>query len=240
MRSSNPVLSRSDAFTRGGYATFDNTSGTVSDRDLQTMYDTPAYTGARTGRMTIDDVVAKTAIVLLTLVASGGVTWFLYDPEQSGLGVPFIASLVGFALAMVITFKRVISPPLILAYAAIEGVFLGGWSEVFNQRWNGIVVQAVLATAATFGGMLLAYRSGKIRVTPRFTKMLIGATLGFLGLAVINLVLSLFGVGGGEGLGLRNMGATGFLFGVVGAVLASLFLVLDFDQIERGIRGGAP
>jgi uncharacterized YccA/Bax inhibitor family protein len=108
MRSSNPVLTRSDAFTRGGYATFDTTS---SDRDLQEMYDAPSATSIQTGRMTIDDVVAKTAITLLTLVVAGGVTWALLDPQRPALGIPIIAGLVGFGLAMVIIFKRAISPP---------------------------------------------------------------------------------------------------------------------------------
>jgi uncharacterized YccA/Bax inhibitor family protein len=221
MRSSNPVLTRSDAFTRGGYATFDNT---LSDRDLQAMYDAPAATPVRTAVMTIDDVVAKTALTLLTLVVAGGITWAVLEPRA--LGIPVIASLVGFVVAMVITFKRAINPALVLAYAAIEGVFLGGWSHYFNARYGG--------------GIVVAYRAGVLRATPRFTRILVGATIGFLLLGLTNFVLALVGVDGGQGLGLRDMGAKGFLFGLAGAVLASLFLVLDFDQIERGVKAGAP
>jgi uncharacterized YccA/Bax inhibitor family protein len=102
------------------------------------------------------------------------------------------------------------------------------------------VIQAVLGTVAAFAGMLIAYRTGRIRVTPRFQKGLIGATIGFLILAVTNMLLGLFGVGGGAGLGLREAGPLGLLFGAVGVVLASLFLVLDFHQIEQGIKHGAP
>jgi uncharacterized YccA/Bax inhibitor family protein len=233
MRSSNPVLSRSDAFTRGGYATFDTTA---SDRELQQMYDAPSHGGAvRTGRMTVEDVVTKTVLTLLTLVVAGGLTWVTLKPEN--LGIPVVAGLVGFVLALVITFKRAISPPLILTYAAAEGVFLGGISHYFDARFNGIVVQAVLGTVAAFVGMLVAYRTGKIRVTPRFTRILIGATIGFCLLGLINFAVAM--IGGGDGLGLRT-GGLGILFGVAGIVLASLFLALDFDMVEQGVRAGAP
>jgi uncharacterized YccA/Bax inhibitor family protein len=236
MRSSNPVLTRSDAFTRGGYATFDTTAS-----DLQAMYDAPSATSLQTGRMTIDDVVAKTALTLFTLVATGGVTWYLMDPVKPSLSIPLVAGLVGFVLAMVITFRRAISPPLILAYAAVEGIFIGGISFYYEVvlSLDGIVFQAVLGTVAAFVGMLIAYRTGRIRVTPRFTKALIGATIGFLILAFANLLLAMFGVGGGTGIGLRS-GPLGILFGCVGIVLACLFLALDFHMVEEGIKHGAP
>jgi len=235
MRSRNPILSRSGAFTRGGYATFDTVA---SDRDLQVMYDAPSATAMQTGRMTLDDVVVKTALVFLTLATTGTLTWIFLAPEN--LAIPGLAALAGFALALVITFKRAINPGLVLAYAAVEGVFLGGISHYYNNQFRGIVAQAVLGTLAAFGGMLVAYKSGAIRVTPRFTKILVGATLGFVLLALTNLVLGLVGVDGGAGLGLRDAGPLGLLFGVAGVVLASLFLALDFHHIEEGIRRGAP
>jgi uncharacterized YccA/Bax inhibitor family protein len=98
-----------------------------------------------------------------------------------------------------------------------------------------VVVQAVAATGVTFAVMLGLYRSGRIRVTPRFTKVLIGASLGYLVLMLGNLLLMAFHRGfnpWGGGLGLLTAG--------LGAVMASLYLTLDFDMVERGIRSGAP
>ncbi|MGH3329487.1 MAG: Bax inhibitor-1/YccA family protein [Streptomycetales bacterium] len=233
MRSNNPVLSRRGAFSGGGYATF-NTA--PSAHELEEMYAAPAAVATR--RMTIDDVVAKTALTLLTVAGVGAATWVVLPPTS--FGIPLVAGLVGFGLAMFITFKRKISPPLILTYAVAQGVFIGGISHIFNVMYPGIVVQAVLGTAAAFAGMLIAYKSGKIRVTPRFTKILIGATMGFLLLAVTNMLLSVFGVGGGEGLGLRSDSPLGLLFGVAGVVLASLFLALDFHYVEQAVQHGAP
>jgi uncharacterized YccA/Bax inhibitor family protein len=236
MQSSNPVLSKSDAFTRGGYATFN----TATPGQLTEMYNAPSAPSG-TDRMTLDDVIVKTALTLGVVMVTGALSWVLLPVSQGrSYAVAMVAALVGFGLAMANTFKRTVSPPLVIAYAAVEGVFLGVISHTFNDRWSGIVVQAVLGTGLAFVAMLAAYRARIVRVTPKFTKMLLAAGMAFLGLAVVNLVLGLFGVGGGQGLGLRSMGAGGLLFGIIGIVLATFFLALDFDQVERGVREGVP
>lgn len=228
MQSRNPVLSRDGAFSRGGYATFDQAP--PADQ-LQAMYDAPAYTDTR--RMTIDDVVTRTALMLAVVAGTGALAWFL----NLGIGVALIAGLVGFGLVIAVSFKRVINPGLILTYAAVEGVFVGVLSHYFNQMVPGVVVQAVMGTGTAFAAMLFAYKTGIIKVTPRFTKILIGAVLGFLGLSLINFVAYFFTDGG---LGLRESGPLGILFGLAGVVLASLFLALDFHFIEQGVKNGAP
>lgn len=195
----------------------------------------PGYAGAppAIGRpMTIDDVVTKTAITLGVLVAAAAATWV------SGLwGLALPAALVGFVLALVVIFKKTVSPPLILAYAAVEGVFLGGVSAVFEQQWPGIVINAVVGTAAVFGGMLVVYKTGAIKVTPRFTKWLIGAMVGVVGLMVVNLITSFFIDGG---LGLRDGGPLAIIFSLVCIAVAAFVFLLDFDAADQAIRAGAP
>ena len=220
MQSSNPVLTRTDTFTRAAFPP-------PSVGDLETMYAAPE-------RMTVDDVVVRTASLLGVLATTGTVAWVL----DLGRGPAILAALAGFVLAMVITFKRVSSPPLILGYAALEGVFLGAISHSFNLAYPGIVVQAVLGTATAFAGMLIAFKSGRIRVTPRFTKMVVGAGIGLLGLMLVNLIAGL--IGGGNGLGLRDGGPLAIVFSLVAIGVACLFLALDFDHIEKAIAAGAP
>lgn len=222
MRSSNPVLSRRDTFSRGGYA--------PSASTLEEMYAAPSL---QTRRMTIDDVVMKTAILLGTVIVTGAAAWTL----KIGMGAAVVAALVGFVLAMVVTFRRVVNPALILTYAGAEGVFLGAVSRVFESYYPGIVVQAVLGTTLTFAGMLFAYRSGAVKVTPRFTKMVIGAMFGILGLALVNLVVGFFVPGG---LGLRSGGPLAIVFSLVCIAVAAFSLALDFDMVERGVAQGAP
>ena len=214
MQSSNPVL------TRGrGFAAM-NPNNTDS---LEAAYAAPSAGGVSTGRMTIEDVVMRTGMLFVVLVAVGSVA---YGANNGGLAA--IGIFGGFILAMVNSFKKSVSPALVLAYAACEGLALGGISRYYNDIYPGIVSQAVLGTLCAFGGILLAYRSGKIRVTPKFTRVMIGALIGYMVFGLITLFTGFPG------------GSTGTLIAVAGVALATFFLVLDFDQIEKTIAAGAP
>jgi len=220
--SNNPALTRSPAFTEQRPRTVD---------PLEEAYAARSATARDTGRMTVDDVVNKTGLLLAVVVAAGAVTWAL---DLGALVFP--AAIVGLVLGLVISFKQITNPGLILAYAAVEGVFLGGISRFFNTQYPGIAVQAVVGTAAVAGGVLALYKSGRIKVTPQFTRMVVGATIGFFVLIMVNLVAGIFVSGG---LGLRQ-GPIGIVFGLFAIGLASMNLILDFDLIERGARNGLP
>ena len=226
MQSSNPVLSRAGAFGGGAQA--------ASAGQLQEMYDQPSYVAPTGARMTIDDVVAKTGMMFVVLVASASVAWFL-DLDGGWL---IGSALVGFGLALVNIFKKVVSPPLVLAYAAVEGVFLGILSHIYGSLYDGIVLQAVLATAATFAVMLALYRSGRIRATPMFRKVLTGALLGYVAFLLVNFVLN--AAFGNAGINLWGNGLLPLAISLFAVGLASLFLILDFDMIEKGVQAGVP
>ena len=146
---------------------------------------------------------------------------------------------------MVVSVKRTTNPPLIMAYAALEGVFLGGISWYYqgyataaSGQPTSIVLQAVIGTFAAFAVMLLLYKSGRLRATPRFTKMMTIALLSYLGIAVVSMISALFHVGGGWGF--YGVGGLGLLLCAAGVALAAFTLVLDFDMIEKGIAAGLP
>ncbi len=227
MNSNNPVLTRWSRQGQG-YATFN--PPTPDARGLQEMYDRPAYAPPR--YMTLDDVVVRTAACLGVLAVAGAFAWAL---DLTGLAL--IGALVGFVLALVISFRGSTSPALILTYSACEGLFLGAISHIFDQRYPGIAIQAVVGTAAVFGGMLVVYKTGAIRVTPRFTRWLLGALIGVVGLMLVNLLVSLFHDGG---LGLRSGGGLAIVFSLVCIGIAALTFLLDFDLVDQAIRRGAP
>ncbi len=230
MRSTSNPAFRNLPVGGGGYAGFNAAPAGLGGS-------APGYAGAPpvTGRpMTIDDVVTKTGLTLAVLVATGAATYL------SGLwALALPAALVGFVLALVIIFKKVVSPPLILTYAAVEGVFLGGISGVIGASVGnpGIILQAITGTALVFGGMLVVYRTGAVKVTPRFTKWLIGAMIGVVGLMIVNLIASFFVDGG---LGLRDGGPLAIIFSLVCIGIAAFSFLLDFDAADQAIRAGAP
>src|SRR4051812_17951813 len=216
MESRNPVFSNSRGFQRGGYATFETPTAT----DLQGMYEAPSATPLQTGRMTLDDVVMRTAAIFAVLLATAAAMYFVVKP---GPVLVFGSAIAALVVGLVVSLGKTIRPPLILLYGALEGVFVGGISYWYADAFGGkIVPQAVLGTLAAFGTMLVLYRTGVIRNSPRFTKILMIALISYLVFGLINMVFYLV-----SGSSVYNSGnGIAVLVSGVGVVLASLFLVL--------------
>jgi uncharacterized YccA/Bax inhibitor family protein len=250
MQSNNPVFARSSGFNgrapqqaQYGYPTYPGAGPSAG-------YGQPGYTDPSTWqtgtptteqrRMTIDSVVTRTAATLAILVASAAVTWYLLSPvqqhQQETMTAWMVGAFGGLGLALVVSFKRTISPVLVMAYAALEGVFIGAASMYFELIWPGIVASAVLGTLVAFVGTLAAYKFFNIRVTSRFRKVVTIAMFSFVGLVLLDFVLSFFGAS----FGFNGFGAIGLIATVIGLVLGVLMLVLDFDFVERGIEAGLP
>ena len=245
---SNPVFSRIERETERGYAGFGDRgsqppppasgwpgNGQMTDRQLQDLYERPAASAVQTGRLTLDDVVMKTAGLFTLMLVFAAVGWVL-TPQVGPvllLGGIALTLVLGFAIAL----KKTISVPLIVVYAVVEGLLVGSISAIYANRYEGIVTQAVLATLSVFAVMLLAYKVGLIKVTARFRRMVTMAIFGYMIFALVNLGYALithsaFGIGGTSPLGI---GISIFAVG-----LASFSLALDFDAIERAIAAGAP
>ncbi|MFC8867659.1 Bax inhibitor-1/YccA family protein [Streptomyces sp. NPDC057148] len=270
MRSRNPVFSRRGFSRDNGYAGFNTapqaggpavaTQGNpyaqpaeanpyaqnpyatnpYAQQDVQ--HGAPPQAPAGAGRMTMDDVVIRTASTLGTLIVTAALAWALLPVDDANIGrsygIGIGAALIGMVLALVQSFKRKASPALILSYAAFEGVFLGVVSSVVDNRIaDGAAMQAVIGTMAVFAGVLIAYKAGWIRVNRRFYGFVMAAALGFVFLMMVNLLFAVFG--GGDGLGFRS-GTLGVVFGIVGIILGACFLAMDFKQVEDGLAYGAP
>jgi uncharacterized YccA/Bax inhibitor family protein len=227
MESRNPVFSRRGAFgQQSGHA--------PSARYLQTMYDAPAYAPQRS--MTIDDVVVRSFLTLGTLVVAGALAW-VFVPDRIANAVALVAVVVGLIFWAIVTFGRKVNAALVLGFAASYGVAVGVISHAYNDVYNGVVLQAVIGTALAFGAMLTVYSLRIIRVTPKFARFAIAAGLALFGLMILNLLVSIFHVGG---IGIRGNGPLGILFSVAAILVGCLYLLLDFGSIEDGVRSGAP
>jgi uncharacterized YccA/Bax inhibitor family protein len=242
MPSSNPVFGRGFANAASGrqqqypgYGAPQYGAPSPYGAPTQEPYAAPSpYAPSTTQYMTMDDVVTKTGISFLVLVATAAATWAL--PGFAGLGLALPAVLIALVLGLVIAFKQIANPIATLSYAALYGVALGAISEVFDARFDGIVMQAVIGTFGVFAGMLLVYKTGAIKVTPKLTRWIVGAMIGVLVLIVFNLVAGLFGFE----TGLREGGPVGIIFSLVVIGVAAFSLLLDFDMADEAIRRGAP
>ena len=244
MQSNNPVFRRSEEFNRGGAST------SYASDPSQWSVGTPGGTGlapapTSTGPMTIDSVVQKTAITLGVVIVTAMATWILTPDVSSDtaaadvgplLAAVTIGSLGAFALSMVNSFKRVISPPLVLAFAALEGVALGAISKLFNIQYEGVVTGAVIGTFGAFAGTLAAYKFFNIQVGAKFRTFVIAAVFGMVGISILGVVLSLFNID----LGIFGTGPLGVIFALAGLVLGVFMLILDFDFVEQGIANRIP
>ncbi|MFV0254273.1 MAG: Bax inhibitor-1/YccA family protein [Beutenbergiaceae bacterium] len=209
---------------------------------IQDSYYGPDAGAAQTGRLTYDDVIVKTGAVLATIVAVAALAWFAV-PYSLTMPVMVVGLIGGLVLGLVNSFKKEPSPALIMGYAVFEGAFLGLISKFFELAYSGIVLQAVLATFITFGVTLALFRSGKVRVTPKFTKFLMIGLISYGVFCLINFGMMMFTNVGGT-FGLRSIEIAGIgiplglVIGLVAVVLAAMTLIMDFDQIQRGVRNG--
>jgi uncharacterized YccA/Bax inhibitor family protein len=240
MPSSNPAFGRGFARAASGqgtpgtgYAGWGSAPQGYAPAD---PYAAPSpYARSITRYMTMDDVVTKTGISFLVTVLAAAAIWSL--PGTTGWALALPAAIAGFVLALVISFRGIANPVATLGYAALEGVFLGAISEAFNMQFPGVVMQAVIGTFGVFAGMLVVYKTGAIRVTPKFTRWLLGALIGVLVLMVANLIAALFIPGG---LGLRSGGPLAIVFSLVVIAVAAFALLQDFATADEAIRRGAP
>jgi len=231
MESRNPIFNRGEEFKRGGYATFNTATPTATD--LESMYAAPSATPVQTGRMTLDDVVVRTAALFAVLLVTAAPTFFIWKPSFAVvLGAGLVAMVLGFVTSM----GKTVRVPLMFGYAALEGVFVGGISAFYASYWQGIVPQAVFGTLGAFTAMLVLYKTGVVRNSPKFTRILLIAGVGYLIFGLVNLMFAIFG---GVSIYSGNP-LIAFVVSAFGVGLASLFLVLDFDFIEQGIRNGLP
>jgi uncharacterized YccA/Bax inhibitor family protein len=220
MKTSNPALSEN---------TFRNLSGSQYGgiTDIES-------------RMTLNGTVNKTGILLICAFATAAWTWSLFVQSRdmsSVSGLMLIGLIGGFICAMVTVFKKEWSPVTAPIYALLEGLVLGSLSAVFDLRYPGIAVQAVGLTFGTLFVLLLAYRSGMIRVTQKFRLGVIAATGGIMVFYLLEMVLGFFGF---HFATINGSGPIGIGFSLIVVGIASLNLVLDFDFIERGVQAGAP
>lgn len=191
--------------------------------------------------MSLGGTITATGVLFVILLVAAGIGWGLVDANPEGTtDFPswlIFAPLVGLALVILSSFKPHLARYTAPVYAVVEGVFVGAVSKLYENNWDGIVLQAAGATIAVTGVMLFLHTSRILKVTDRMRRMVIGATLGLGLFYMVSLLLSLFGA---TPPFLSSTSVFGIGFSIFAAGLAALNLSLDFDMIEKGVALRAP
>lgn len=213
--------------------------------DLEAMYAQPSATAQSSGRMTMRDVfhavtatfgtiiVVALAVGLLPAVlgAVGG-----ENGRGTGymlaMGAMILGLIGGLITGLVNAFMRQPIPAVVLLYAVFEGMLLGGISGIMEGVYPGIALQAVLATLAVAGSVLILFRKGVLRTSPRLNKIFYVAMMAYMVFCLVSIGFSVF-----AGYSLRQ-GLFGLVIGALAVVMASYCLVMDFEDVQRGIDNG--
>ena len=208
----------------------------MSAQQLEEIYGRAAAGPSDTDRMTYENTILKT-VITLGFVLAGGVIGYTFPI----LALPF--ALIGFVLALVNIFKKQPSPPLVIAYAVAEGIFLGGLSRVVESEQSGIIFQALIGTGIVFGVTLALFASGKVRASKKATKVFMSAGISYALFSVVNLVTQLTGLNNDPwgALSFQVFGIPlGLIIGPLAILMGAYSLVLDFTAVKQGVDGGAP
>jgi uncharacterized YccA/Bax inhibitor family protein len=197
----------------------------------QAEYDAQFDSIVSAQKMTIGGTAIKIAGLFTLVLAGAFVAWNV--PAVQDLMLPSV--FVALGLAMWITFSKKVRPGAVIAYAVIEGIFIGAISFFFEQAYPGIVMNAVIGTLTTAGAMFTAYSMGWVKVNARFTRVMTFALIGYAGFAVVNLLVGMFTNSAGV-----YSSQFAWLAGLVGVGLAAFTLNLDFEDISQGAAQGLP
>ncbi len=218
-RSSNPALSRS-------------------------VFNTQSYAASYNEAMTLNGTVNKSLVMLLLVIVGAMYTWKMFfgaTSFEAGAALTskwiMIGGIGGFIFSLITIFKKTwayITAPI---FAILEGLFLGAISAFFEARYPGLVMQAVALTFGTLFVMLIAYRTGMVKVTQKFRAGVIAATGAVALVYFISIIFSLFGV---NNLIIHSNGVFGIGISLVIVIIAALNLILDFDFIAKGSQAGLP
>ncbi|MCQ2973568.1 MAG: Bax inhibitor-1/YccA family protein [Bacteroidales bacterium] len=214
---------------------FDKSSNPVFS---EKMFENAVSDFAGNGVMTFQGTVTKSILLLLLVIVTGTISWKLAIVGNSIVGPLAIGGAIGaLIMAIVCCFKPEKSYIFGPIYALCEGLMLGSISALFNTLYSGIVLQAILLTIMVVAVVFFAYKVGILKASNTFVKVITFATIGIGAFYLLSMLLSVFGV---HTVSLFELGWVGIVIQLVIVGVAALNLVLDFNQIDRGVESNAP
>ena len=228
-----PPVPQADAYTAAAGAQAATVQGMAPQYGANAAAYDAAYGYTRGDAITYEDVIAKAGLLFGAFVVTAVATWSLVPPAALSMAMG-VGSVLTFALLITVMFTKKVNPVVALVYAAGQGVALGALSRLLEHFYPGIALQAISATMVVFVVTLLLFRSGKVRATPKFRKVLTIGMTSYLVFLIGNLAVTLI-----SGTSMRT-GGFGLVIGLIAVVLASMSLISDFDNITTAVESGAP
>lgn len=183
-------------------------------------------------KMTASGAVTKT--VILTGIMLVTALFSYMNPMQIFMPV---GALGAAAVYMFTSFKPNYAGTTAPLFALLEGLFVGTVSAVYAYQFDGIVFQAFTATIGVLLTMLMVYRSGLIPITQKFR---MGVSMAVGAVMIVYLISWVGHFVGFTVPYLHEGGMIGIGITVVIIGIASLNLLLDFDNFEKGEQAQAP
>ncbi|ALP37022.1 Bax inhibitor-1/YccA family protein [Paenibacillus sp. 28ISP30-2] len=189
-------------------------------------------------RMTIGGTVNKTLLLLVLLIVSGSITWYMNDQGIIEVLSLMTAGLFGMAgMALAIFFFPKTAPLLSPIYAIFSGFALGGISAYMEYEYPGIVANAILLTVGILLLMLFMYTQRIIKVTRGFISFVVLCTLAIALVTLVDFILNFFGMNVPY---IHETGWLGIGISLFVVIIAALNLLVDFNFIEEQTEQGAP
>lgn len=211
---------------------FDRTSNPA----FKSEYFERAFTG-NSQAMTVQGTINKIGFLMILLLAAASFTWKMtHEAPMMAQSLMILGGLGGFITALITIFSPSSARFTAPIYAVFEGLLLGAISALYNMASSGLVMQAMLLTFMTLGGMLFLYTSGIVKPTEKFRAGIMAATMGVFFAYLFSFVLSLLGFASP----ILSAGPMGIVISLVVVAIAAFNLILDFDMIQKGAANNAP
>lgn len=189
-------------------------------------------------RMTVSGTINKALILALLVIASSMMVWMAVAANQQLAFPLMVGGVIGaLILSFIIAFRNETAPMLAPVHAILEGLFVGALSQVVNKMYPGIAAQAILITLAIMVTMLVLYRTGIIKASPMFVKVISICTIGIGVTYLISFGMRMFG---SQMPFIHDATPLGIGISLFTTGIAALNFIIDFDMIEKGAEAGQP
>ncbi len=222
---------------------------------------------AKPTTMTIGGVAQATGIFMGITMAAALATWMLFSKGvfSPSLAMPmfFGALVVSIILQLIVNRNHKLALRLGIPTAVAEGVLAGAVSflvaatigaqltanpelvggtaamtpEVLAQRGAFVVFQAVFATAGVVGAILIAVSTGIVAIRGKAAKVVVGLVGAAMTIYMVSFVLNMLGM---QVPYIHSAGPIGIAFTSIMVIVASLYLAMQFTQVQDAVAAGAP